>query len=204
MERDGAGAGREEVLEEVARYLGETHGIDVAGSLGFENAYALGMRADQARRLGVRRVSDLVRFAPRLEIGGDYEFFQRAEWRSLERSYGLAFRSKRSMDPALMYQAVASGEVDVISAFSTDGRIAAFDIALLEDDRGAIPPYDAIVLVGPRVTREHPEALGALASLAGAIDAEAMRRMNLSVDRDGRFPADVAREFLAGRPSREP
>jgi osmoprotectant transport system permease protein len=103
-----------------------------------------------------------------------------------------------------MYQAVASGEVDVISAFSTDGRIAAFDIALLEDDRGAIPPYDAIVLVGPRVTREHPEALSALASLAGAIDAETMRRMNLSVDRDGRFPADVAREFLAGRPSREP
>ena len=72
-----------------------------------------------------------------------------------------------------MYQAVAQGEVDVITAFSTDGRIAAQDIALLEDDRGAIPPYDALVLVGPRAAREQPQLLAALASLAGTIDADA-------------------------------
>ena len=136
------------MLAEVAEFLRAEHGIQVAAALGFENTYALGMRADHARQLGVARISQLAAHAPRLEIGGDYEFFQRPEWTTLQRVYGLAFAAERSMDSSLMYQAVAQGEVDVITAFSTDGRIAAQDIALLEDDRGAIPPYDAIVLVG--------------------------------------------------------
>jgi osmoprotectant transport system permease protein len=102
------------------------------------------------------------------------------------------------MDSALMYQAAAQGDVDVITAFSTDGRIAAFDLRVLEDDRGAIPPYDAVVLAGPRLARRHPEVLAALRTLNGTIDAERMRRMNLEVDEGGRTPEEVARDFLAG------
>src|SRR4029079_6141058 len=113
---------------------------------GFENAYALAMRRDQAQKLGVRTISDLVPHASRLTIGGDYEFFQRAEWKTIRDRYGIAMKTERSMDPSLMYQAVANGNVDLISAFSTDGRIAAYDLVLLEDDKRAIPPYDAIVL----------------------------------------------------------
>jgi len=188
---------RARVLSEVAGFLRAEHGIEVAAALGFENTYALGMRAEHARRLGVARISQLAAHAPRLEIGGDYEFFQRPEWTTLQRVYGLAFAAERSMDSSLMYQAVSQGEVDVITAFSTDGRIAAQGITLLEDDRGAIPPYDAIVLVGARLADEQPEVVAALAGLAGSIDAERMRRMNLAVDRDGRSPAEVAREFLA-------
>ncbi len=196
MQRGDPPRERDRVLEEVARHLREEHGIEVAAALGFENAYALGMRADRARELGVARIADLARVAPQLEIGGDYEFFQRPEWASLVRGYGLAFRAERSMDPALMYEALAQGEVDVISAFSTDGRIEAHGIRLLEDERGMIPPYDAIVLVGPRLRAEAPEAFAAVAALAGTIDAAAMRRMNLAVDRDGRAPAEVARRFV--------
>ena len=199
MRRETLPGDRDRVLVEVERYLRDEHGITLVGALGFENTYALGMRSDRARELGIARIGHLAPVAPRLEIGGDYEFFQRAEWASLQRAYGLEFRVERSMDSSLMYQAVASGEVDVISAFSTDGRIAAFDIALLEDDRGVIPPYDAVVLASPQLANELPEVIEALAPLSGAIDAEAMRRMNLAVDRDGRAPADVAREFLEGR-----
>jgi osmoprotectant transport system permease protein len=188
---------RARVLAEVTQFLRDEHAIQVAAALGFENTYALGMRAAHARQLGIERISQLAAHARRLEIGGDYEFFQRPEWTALERSYGLAFRAQRSMDSSLMYQAVAQGEVDVITAFSTDGRIAAQDIQLLVDDRGAIPPYDALVLVGPRAAREQPQLLAALASLAGAIDADQMRRMNLAVDQGGRAPIDVAREFLS-------
>ena len=187
---------RGRVLEAVAAHLREAHGIEVAASLGFENAYALGMRADRARELGVARIADLARVAPRLEIGGDYEFFQRPEWAALRRSYGLAFRAERSMDPALLYEAAAAGEVDVISAFSTDGRLEAHGIRLLDDERGVIPPYDAIVLVGPRLRAEAPEAVAAVAALDGTIDAAAMRRMNLAVDRDKRSPVEVARQFV--------
>ena len=100
------------------------------------------------------------------------------------------------MDSSLMYQAAASGQVDVISAFSTDGRIAAFDLAVMEDNRGAIPPYDAIILAGPRLVAEHPEVIAALRALTATIDADHMRRMNRAVDEDGASPAAVARDFL--------
>src|SRR6185369_1829541 len=111
----------------------------------------------------VRRISELAPRTPSLTIAGDYEFFSRPEWTALIRAYDLRFRGQRSMDSSLMYEAVANGDVDVASAFSTDGRIAAFDLRVLEDDRGAIPPYDAIILAGPRLAREEPRALAALA-----------------------------------------
>jgi osmoprotectant transport system permease protein len=197
MKRDARGVGRAAVLEQVERFLREEHGIVNAGALGFQNTYALGMHAQRARELGVASIGELVRVAPRLEIGGDYEFFQRAEWKALVEAYGLAFRNERSMDPALMYEAVRTGDVDVISAFSTDGRIAAFDIALLEDGKGVIPPYDAMILVAPGLAERSPAALAALRGLAGRLDEATMQRLNLAVDRDKRSPADVAREFLA-------
>ena len=95
-----------------------------------------------------------------------------------------------------MYQAVAEGEVDVISAYSTDGRIASYDLVLLEDDRGVIPPYDAIVLASAELAEEHPEVVEALRPLIGAIDAATMQRMNLTVDGDGASAGAAARRFL--------
>jgi osmoprotectant transport system permease protein len=96
-----------------------------------------------------------------------------------------------------MYQALAEGQVDVISAFSTDGRIAALDLVLLRDERGVIPPYDAIVLVGPRLVRERPDLVAALARLEGALDARAMQELNRAVDEGGRSPREAARDWLA-------
>ena len=198
MKRGAPPADRAAVLDEVSRYLVEEHGIAALGSLGFENTYALGMRAARARELGVARISQLAPVAPGLEIGGDYEFFERPEWVSIREGYGLRFGSRRSMDSSLMYQAVATDEVDVISAFSTDGRIAAFDIVLLEDDRGLIPPYDALILVNQRVLRDLPQVAAALGGLVGSIDEAQMQRMNLAVDEAGEFPGAVARRFLEG------
>ncbi len=197
MERSDPGVGRREVLEAVGRYVAERHGVELVGPLGFENAYALAMRRLRARELGVETISDLARVAVGLEMGGDFEFFSRAEWSALESAYGLRFRARRSMDPSLMYAAAANGEVDVISAFSSDGRIAALDLVLLDDDRRVIPPYDAILLAAGRLARERPAVLAALGELVGAIDQERIQRLNLAVDRDGRSPTEVARAFLA-------
>ncbi|MDA1184169.1 MAG: ABC transporter permease subunit [Acidobacteria bacterium] len=187
---------RDAVLGEVTRFLREEHGIAVAGALGFENAYALAMRRQQADELGVQGIGDLTAYARRLVIGGDYEFFGRPEWAAIRDTYGLSFASERTMDPSLMYQAVASEQVDVISAFSTDGRIAAFDLVVLDDERGAIPPYDALILAGPRLVRERPDVVAALRQMIGTIDVDRMRRMNLAVDQDGTSPAAVAGSFL--------
>ena len=100
------------------------------------------------------------------------------------------------MDPALMYQAAWQGDVDVISAFTTDGLVDASGLVLLEDDRHAIPPYDAVVLAGPRLIRENPDAVGALRDLGGAISNDTMRELNRAVDADGEPPAAVAHRFL--------
>ena len=199
MRREEAAADREAVLEEVERFLREQHGVEVAGALGFENAYALAMRRPQAEEAGIRGIADLAAHARRLVIGGDYEFFGRPEWAAIRDTYGLLFSGQRTMDSSLMYQAVAGGDVDVISAFSTDGRIAAFDLVVLEDERGAIPPYDAVILAGPRLVRERPDVVAALRQLTGTIEAERMRRMNLAVDQDGASPAAVADAFLRER-----
>jgi osmoprotectant transport system permease protein len=106
------------------------------------------------------------------------------------------------MDPSLMYEAVANDQVDLISAFSTDGRITALDLVVLEDERHAIPPYDAVILASSRLTRDHPDAVTALRGLSGSIDAERMRRMNQAVDQDGKSPEAVAAEFLEGQRSK--
>ncbi len=200
MKRDQLPDDRTEVLSAVARYLADEHGIVQVGALGFENSYALAMRERQASKLGIRRISDLTPHAPSLSMGGDYEFFGRPEWRDIRDTYGLHFDSKRSMDSSLMYQAAANGSIDVISAFSTDGRIAALNLRVLEDDRGAIPPYDAVILVSPVLVRKHPAVVESLRRLVGTIDADRMRQMNLSVDELGRTPADVAAEFLREGP----
>jgi osmoprotectant transport system permease protein len=181
----------------VRHFLENEHDVRVVCALGFENTYALAMREADARERGVARISDLARVAPQLALGSDYEFLQRPEWHALRDRYGLAFREARSMDPSLMVQAIAQGQVDVISAYSTDGRLAAERLVVLEDDLGAIPPYDAILLASPRLARERPELLDALAKLDGAIHAERMRRANLAVDGQGRSPAQAARELDA-------
>jgi osmoprotectant transport system permease protein len=196
MKRAHTPSDRGALLAEVRRYLADVHRIELAAVLGFENAYALAMRRGDAERLGVRRISELALRAPELAIGGDYEFFGRPEWQAIRERYGIRFREERAMDPSLMYQAVAAGAVDVIGAFSSDGRIVALDLVVLEDDRGAIPPYDAVVLAGSRLARERPDALAALREVDGRIDIDEMRRMNLAVDRDHRSPKSVARDLL--------
>ena len=189
-------AGRAEMLEQVREFLEAGRGMTLAATLGFENSYALAVRAAEADRLGLRNISDLVDHAPRLGIGADVEFFARPEWSAVRDTYGLAFREQRAMDASLMYQAAATEEVDVIAAYTTDGRITAYDLLVIEDDRGAIPPYDAIVLAGSRLAREAPDVLRALARLDGAIDAERMRGMNLRVDERGEAPGTVAAAFV--------
>jgi len=196
MRRDSAAADRATVLAEVWLFVDEQHGMRLVVALGFENAYALAMRRADAERAGIDRISALTAHAPRLRIGGDYEFFGRPEWTALESAYQLTFRERRTMDSSLMYQAAAGGQVDVISAFSTDGRIAALDLVVLDDDRGAIAPYDAVILAGPRLVRERPDVIAALEQLTGTIDADRMRRMNLAVDRDGASPGAVAETLL--------
>lgn len=186
------GVPRWRILAELEGWLAREHGVRSLGSLGFENAYALAVRRDLATQRGLATIADLVPHAPALAIGGDYEFFGRREWAAVRGGYQLAFARTVTFDPTLLYEAVARGEVDVIAAFSSDGRIAATDLVVLADPAGALPPYDALLLLGPRVAGD-PRVVCALADLRGAISVERIRAANLLVDRDARsVPAAAA------------
>ena len=190
--------GRAAVMRELTAELARRDGVVVLGSLGFENAYALAMRADRAKALGVSSIADLARQAPRLTLGADLEFLVRPEWRAVQSAYGLRFKAQRAYQPTFMYRALAGGDVDVISAFSSDGRIAADRLVVLSDPKAAIPPYDAVVLISPKRAGD-ARLRQALAPLIGKISVEAMREANFSVDRDeGKVtPAEAARALEA-------
>jgi osmoprotectant transport system permease protein len=182
---------RAEVLAGVANWLKAERGITMLGGLGFDNAYALAMARKKAEALGIRSIADLARHAGELTVAGDYEFFARPEWAAIRTAYGLNFRAERQMQPEFMYPAVANGEVDVISAYTSDGQVAKYDLAVLDDPKGAVPPYDAILLVSPR--RANDAALReALRPLTGAISVEAMRAANLRAASGGEQSAPEA------------
>ncbi|WP_316183947.1 MULTISPECIES: glycine betaine ABC transporter substrate-binding protein [unclassified Bradyrhizobium] len=152
--------------------------VTLLGELGFENAYALVMPRKTAEALGIRSIADLARHASDMSIAGDYEFFSRPEWAALRDAYGLAFRAQRQMQPDFMYAAAASGEVDVIAGYTSDGLIAKYDLVVLDDPKQAIPPYDAILLLSPK--RAEDRALqDALRPLLGRIDIATMQQANL-------------------------
>lgn len=194
--------GRAEVLKQLTAELRRRDGVVVLGSLGFENAYALTMRPDRAKALGVASIADLARAAPKLTLGSDLEFLSRPEWKAVESAYGLKFKAKQSYQPTFMYRALEGGEADVISAFSSDGRIAADKLVVLSDPKGAIPPYDAVVLISPKRASDK-RLLEALKPLIGKIGVQAMQAANYSVDRDNQkaSPAEAAKalEKLLGR-----
>jgi osmoprotectant transport system permease protein len=174
---------RQAMLKSLAAELKARYGVTLLGPLGFENAYALAMKADQARALAAVSIADLGPLAPRLTLGSDLEFLQRPEWAAIRSAYGLQFKAQRSYSPTFMYRALDSGAADVISAFSSDGRIAADHLVVLTDPRGATPAYDAVVLISPRRAAD-ARLRAALRPLIGRIPVAAMRAANLSVDRD--------------------
>ena len=184
---------RAEVLAEVGKWLEERRGITLVGGLGFENAYALAMPKKRAEALGVRSIADLERVAPQLTIAGDYEFFSRPEWRAIRDAYGLAFRAERTMQPEFMYPAAAAGEVDVVSAYTSEGRVAQFDLVILDDPKHAIPPYDAILLLAPRDAGNRP-LTEALRPLVDAVNVDLMRDANLRATQGG---GDASPEAVA-------
>jgi osmoprotectant transport system permease protein len=195
MKRDTV-ADPQTVLTEMTWWLARHKGIRCLGPLGFENAYALAMKRDRAEALGVDSIDDLAGVSADLKIGGSYEFFGRPEWTRLRDAYGLAFAERKQYQATFMYKAVATGEVDVIAAFTSDGRIAAYDLVVLGDPRQIIPPYDAVLLLAPGVAEDKALAQ-ALQPLVRAISVEVMRRANYQVmrDEDGRT-ADQAAAWL--------
>ena len=173
-----------EMLDEIGRWTMTNDGVKMLGALGFENTYAFAVRPDDARQKSLQTLDDLARVSSDFNFGTDVEFLERPEWRMVQDAYPIRFKDARSFSPTFMYPALASGEVDVISAFSSDGRIAANNFVILEDNKGAVPSYEAILLLSPKRANED-RFVSALKPLIGAITVENMREANYTVDREG-------------------
>ena len=167
---------------------------------GFNNTYTLTMRIDEAERLKINTISDLSSQAGSLTLGATHEFLERQDGeKGLEEKYGFNFAATNGMEPGLTYAAVNDKKVNVIDGFSTDGRIAAFNLKILEDDKKFFPPYYAAPIIRADVLERHPEIADALKLLAGRIDDKEMAKLNGKVDLEKQDAKTVAKEWLQSK-----
>lgn len=173
-------------------------GLQASVPLGFNNSYALAMRASQASALRITHLSDLKNH-PALRLGLSQEFIGRADgWPGLQSAYALPQARPRGLDHGLAYEALAQGQVDVIDIYTTDAKIGPYQLQVLVDDAAYFPRYDAVLLHRAGLPARLPRTWVALARLEGRIDEAAMRQMNAGAELQGQSFERVAQTFLAG------
>lgn len=171
-------------------------GVVMAGPIGFQNNYALGMRASEAARLGVTRISDLASH-PDLVLRFSSEFMDRADgWPGLQAAYDLPQRDVRGVQHDLAYRALAAGDADITDVYTTDAEIAYYDLRALEDDRDHFPRYEAVLLYRADLETRIPGAVEALRRLLGQVDAAQMVALNAEVKLEGVSETAAATGFL--------
>jgi osmoprotectant transport system substrate-binding protein len=192
------------VFRRISELYASRYHVKVEPGLGFQNTFAMVVRGDDARRLGLKTISVAARTAPtekgwRLGVG--YEFQSRPDGLSgLMATYGLKLDgSPRTMDLGLLYRALSSGQVDMVAGNSTDGPIRALGFVVLEDDKNYFPPYEAVPLFREDSLRRHPGIQVAMDRLAGKVSADEVREMNYAVDSEHKDVGDVVREFRKGK-----
>lgn len=169
-------------------------GLVWTAPLGFDNTFALVVRPDGP----ARTIGEAVGPAAGWTAAFGYEFQQRADgYPALARVYGLRFAQVRTMDLGLLYRALADRQVDLAVGSATDGLIDRFGFVVLDDDKHAFPPYEAVPVVRQAALDRFPPLRQALGSLGGRLPAETMRRLNRAVDADHQAPAVAVQEFLA-------
>ncbi|EOR22520.1 periplasmic glycine betaine/choline-binding (lipo)protein of an ABC-type transport system [Niallia nealsonii AAU1] len=187
----------DEAYEIVKKKFKEDYNLVWLEPFGFNNTYTLTLRKEDAESNNIKTISDLKKMAPELTLGSEPEFLEREDgYPGLIDTYGIEFKNTQAMDSGIMYSAIKNGDVDVIDAFSTDGRIPAFDLQVLEDDQNFFPPYYATPVIRADTLEKHPELEKVLGMLVGKIDNEKMQELNARVDIDKEQYEDVAVEFL--------
>ncbi len=192
---------REEVYNRVKNEYGKRFGLALGPTLGFNDTFAIQIRGDDARRLGLKTISQAAVYTPQWRAGFGYEFMERPDgYKGLAATYGLRFAAApRIMDLGLLTRALKDKQVDLIAGNATDGLIPALDLFVLGDDRQYFPPYEAVPIIRQQTLARHPEVGRALNELAGKISDDDMRQLNYAVDGQKRDVKEVVREFLRNK-----
>ncbi len=186
---------------EVSQLYQQRFHVSMGPGLGFNDTFAMVVRADDARRLGLRSISDVTRVAPQWRLGVGYEFAERPDGLpGLQQAYTLHFAgSPRTMELGLLYRSLVAHQVDIVAGNSTDGAIQALGFVALEDDRHYFPPYEAVPLLRDEALQRWPAIRKAVDRLAGKVNADEMRAMNLAVDAKHQDPAEVVHSFRSSK-----
>jgi len=186
-----------EVYDLVKKRYSDEKQIKWLKPLGFNNTFAITMKKSKAEELGIKTLSDLAEHAPNLVLASTQEFLERNDgYDAMQEVYGIKFKEAKGMDPGLCYTAVKDDKVDVNVSFATDGRIPAFELVILEDDKSFFPPYYASPIIRQDTLEKYPELEEVLNQLAGKLTDNEMAKLNASVDLDHKDPKAVAKEWL--------
>ena len=189
---------RRHVFEQVQSEYLRRFGIDWLDPLGFNNTFAMVIRTEDARRGGMKTLSDAAKRSTGWLLGVGYEFQQRPDGLSgLLKTYGLPLKgSVRTMDLGLLYKALEQKQVDMVAGNATDGSLSILDVTVLQDDRHYFPPYEAAIAVRTRTLAAHPTLRNVLAELSGKFTDAVMQKLNYQIDGQHRPVRDVAQNFL--------
>jgi osmoprotectant transport system substrate-binding protein len=194
-------ADRKEIYDEVKTKYEKQFNLEVGAPFGFNDTFAIEIRGEDARRLGLKTISQAAPYTPNWRAGFGYEFMERPDgYKGLAATYNLHFAdSPRIMDLGLLTRALKDKQVDLIAGNTTDGLIPALDLFVLEDDKHYFPPYEAVPIIRQETLAHHPELKPALDDLAGKISDAEMRQLNYAVDGQHRDVKQVVREFLRAK-----
>lgn len=189
---------REAVYQRVKSEYAKRFNLSVGEPFGFNDTFAIEIRGEDARRLGLKTISQAAPYTPQWRAGFGYEFMERPDgYKGLAATYGLRFAAPpRIMDLGLLTRALKDKQIDLAAGNTTDGLIPALDLFVLEDDRHYFPPYEAVPIFREETLRQHPDVKQALDDLARKISDDNMRRLNYEVDGQKRDVKEVVREFL--------
>ncbi len=192
---------REAVYQRVKSEYAQRFNLSVGAPFGFNDTFAIEIRGEDARRLGLKTISQAAAYTPQWRAGFGYEFMERPDgYKGLAATYGLRFAAPpRIMDLGLLARALKDKQIDLAAGNTTDGLIPALDLFVLEDDKHYFPPYEAVPIIREQTLTEHPEVKQTLDELAAKISDTEMRQLNYEVDGQKRDVKDVVREFLRKR-----
>lgn len=175
-------------------------GLQWVGLYGFNNTYGLAVRRELAQAQGLKTYSDLAPHADQYVFGAEYDFYEREDgYDALVQAYELDFARHVDMDIGLKYKAIADGQIDVMTIFTTDGQLSVAPITVLQDDKRFYPAYYAGTVVRSQALQQHPGLRDALMKMDGLISTEDMARLNHEVEGKGRGEREVAAEFLKAK-----
>lgn len=197
LNEEAVSTSEKEVYEQAREGLAEQYDMTLLEPMAFNNTYTLAVTSDIAKEYNLEKMSDLQGAADKVKVGFTLEFADRQDgYLGIQDLYGITFDNLKTMEPKLRYQAIATGDINLLDAYSTDSELEEYELVVLKDDKGLFPPYQGAPLMLDKTLEKHPELEEVLNTLSGQVTDDDMRKMNYEVNVKNQDPQKVAQDYL--------